>query len=1131
MPEKKHSSLLIYQASAGSGKTYTIVKEYLSLLLDVSENGLETRLRSLLAITFTNKAAAEMKERVLYALQRLSTGDTTLYPELWTTYPDLSTRSQRVLHYLLHHYSFFTITTIDSFLTRLAQSVAFELGIPFRFDVLLDKKALFEEILSEILDQFGKDEKITDLLEDVITYSLEKNSSSIEKELLKKAHTIYKETNYLALYPLLNDNLIHYNSTLYKHIKDTFFSLSQKRKEIAQKVIKTLPQGIQKEDLSYKGGGNLSFFERIINNENDDLKYESDRLDKWTKDPPTTEKEKKIAQWKKEEVDPALAELRWRKGKENVELLFRTYEALITHLFSLALMNTFQSILERKIWTTQRIPLEEFGRRLHQNISEAMVPYLYIRLGERYRYFFIDEFQDTSRLQWENLSPLIEEAIASGGKAYLVGDPKQAIYRWRNGDVRIMLSEVTKKFPHQTTSISLDTNYRSRKTIVEFVNQYFADLLTRISTQDSSQNSHSFFAKSYENMKQEAHRNEEGLVSFDFEILSKKDKKNKENSSEENNSEENNEEENLSSLVSWCKTKIEQAKNHGYAYRDIAILVRKNKTASLLASALLEQDIPVISEDALFVASSQAVRLVMASLRFLVRPTDLNAILTFLHLYGEVFSSPIDADILKEFFEKLTSSNQTLPSLEKISQNTASYKDKHSAFSFVSQLLDKRLSLFTLTLPDLGEEIIRLLSLSQQQGHYVFFAKLLDVLREFSLKKTGSIADFLTTWDEELSLSLTIDPDPSADAVRLMSIHKAKGLEFPVVLFPFLSEKARNDKDIIGPWPSLSHHCISPTPPSSWLYRMKETLTYVPGVDKTYEEEKDLSLLDEVNILYVAFTRARDVLSVYVSFEEKKDFSSFSADTWKNDLKEFLKGKKEDLEKKLGYLTLDLISSMSSPFLSISCEKLSDTYLLFSTGKWPQKEKTPSPHPHETLTHFPSSPWQKKMRVHRHEAEIHLLFHERQRQSQEEGIILHELLARVFKESDIETIIKDYANSLPGSLSDTQQNELKNLLSEIWNLFIQKGWTKGFSIHNEETLLTPAGLIRPDKIFLAEDKNQAIVVDYKSGLQSEEKDKQSILSRYQGQLKTYCDAIQKMGYTKVEGYVLLISSRELHKVV
>ncbi|MFN4216645.1 MAG: 3'-5' exonuclease, partial [Brevinematales bacterium] len=666
---------------------------------------------------------------------------------------------------------------------------------------------------------------------------------------------------------------------------------------------------------------------------------------------------------------------------------------------------------------------------------------------------------------------------------------------------------------------------RSRKTIIEFVNQYFSHLLGKFSPQDSSQQSYFFFTKSYENMQQKAHQTEEGLVSFDFEILDKPKKENNDTPIEENDGETN-----LSRLVSWCKDKINTAQENGYTYSDIVILVRKNKTASVLANALLEQNIPIISEDALFVAGSPAIRLIIAALRFLVRPGDLNAILTFLHLYGEVFSCPIDADILKDFFEKLTSSNQSSPSLQEISEHTHSYEKKHPSFSLLWKLLEKRLYLFTLTLPDLGEEIIRLLSLSQQKNHYVFLAKLLDILREFSLKKTGSIADFLTAWDEEIALSLTIDPDSSANAVRIMSIHKAKGLEFPVVLFPLLSEKSRNDKDIIGPYPRLITQSFSDPSPSCWLYRVKETLKYVPEVDTVYNEERDLSLLDEVNILYVAFTRARDVLSVYVSFEETKKFSSFSPDTWKEDLKNFLREESENLQKHLGHLTLDLIttiySSPPSPFTQHSDKRLS-----FCVGKWPQKNGANSPSPHETLATFFSSPWQKKIRVRRHEAEVHLLFHEEQRQRQEEGIIIHELLAHIFKESDIETIIKSYARTLPEKLSDTQQNELKDLLYDIWNIFVQKEWTEGFSIHNEETLLTPAGLIRPDKIFLSEDKKQAIVVDYKSGLQSENIDPESIQERYKTQLQIYCDAIKKMGYSNVEGYVLLISSRKLHKVV
>ncbi|MCX7882369.1 MAG: UvrD-helicase domain-containing protein, partial [Brevinematales bacterium] len=883
--KSENPHLFIYEASAGSGKTYTIVREYLRLLLEAARSetpdaSIENTLRALLAITFTNKAAAEMKERILHALRRLSEGDRLLYPDLRKAYPDLDSHAKTILEYILHHYSYFTITTIDSFLTRLTQSVAFELGLPLRFEVLLDKKPLFEEILSEILETFGKDEKITALLEDVMDYSIDKNTSSFEKDLLKKAHIIYKETNYLALYDILHQSAYEYGGELYTHIKDMYFSLFQKRKNTAEKVTKEMEsRNICKEDLLYNGSGNLSFFEAILNDTNDALNYTSERLDKWTKKDNSSETHQKIEQWKTKCIDPALTELRWKENTKNTEYFFRIYEALIVHLFPLALMNAFQAILEKKIQTTQRIPIEEFGRRLYNALNnEYNVPYVYIRLGERYRYFFIDEFQDTSRLQWNNLSPLIKEALANGGKAYLVGDPKQAIYRWRNGDVRIMLSEVT-KLPFDFSKIPLTINYRSRKTIVEFTHTYFSCLKNRLSSsQESSrqqspsqseqisfQEKNSLFTRSYENVQQNPHRQEEGLVSFDFEIL--------QNTSDNTSSKDENDTENSSPLVSWCVNKIQKAKAQGYTYRDIAILVRKNKTASLLANALLKQNIPVISEDGLFVASSSAVRLIVTSFRVLVRPTDRNAILSFLHLYSEVLSLPLGADTLMNFFDSLTS--QGLLSLCQSSQGISSYedthKDTHMAFTFLSKLIQERLSLFTLTLPDLGEEIFRRLSLEQNDTHHVFLTKFFDTLREFSLKKSGSIADFLKSWDEEISPSLTIDPDPSSDAVQIMSIHKAKGLEFPIVLFPLLSEQTRNEKDIIAPFPPLDPFSNSTRTsnnlPTAWLYRVKKSLQYVPSVCEAYEEEKDLSLLDEINILYVAFTRARDVLCVYVPIE------------------------------------------------------------------------------------------------------------------------------------------------------------------------------------------------------------------------------------------------------------------------
>ncbi len=1135
--------LNLYEASAGSGKTYTIVKEYLDLLFVAYDPNhperLESALRSILAITFTNKAAAEMKERVLLSLKRLSENDQTLYPSFWKTYPDLSERAYAILTFLLHRYQWFTITTIDSFIQQLSRSIAFELNIPLAFQTLLDKKSLFEDILNDLLERFGQESTITTILEDLIAAQLSHQASlSLDQHLLSQATTIYQEKNYIPLIPVLEEM---HQTTFYNDIKTHYHTLKDQIQKDASKLLEIMEQSeIKKEDIAYKGSGNLSFIETLARGELEKANHTSTRLYTWVNKSTSKDLASKITTFFETHVESFLKKYHINPDNDtnntsakNINDMMRYYacDALLEHLFSLALMNIFQHELQKKIRIHQTIPIEEFTRRLHEKITkENAIPYLYMRLGERYRYFFIDEFQDTSRLQWETLSPMIDEALSQNGKAYLVGDPKQSIYRWRNGDVRIMLEQVPQAFSH-LNRISLKTNYRSRKTIVEFVNTFFSFLYTYIKEQNPNDEPR-LFLTSYANITQEPANSFEGLVSLDFEIVSSQKTTFSGKQTPNQNidpideidsdiqDEEENEDANQRSQ-DWCIKKIEECIKHGYRYQDIAILVRTNKDAVLIADALLENDIPFISGEALFVANSPAIQLLIAAMHLLLRPTEKQHLITFLELAAFLKGSPIEQETLQTLFSSLSTFLEEMQTQLNL---------PHPAFQVAHSLVKNRLDLFTLSLYDLTEELIRQLSLSTLSSHYAFLAKFLDVVQEFSLQSRGSLADFLERW-ETLASSLTLDPDESANAVRILTVHKAKGLEFPVVLFPLLPQKKPSNANIVGDLPCTTLPELVPSSSHwKWLYKYEKTLLNVPELASLYKEEKDLALLDEINVLYVAFTRPREVFCAYIPIKPKKEdkFTEFSHDwqiSLENDLYATLKD--NDLSKKLGHLILFVLNMQTT----LTPQDLIS--LSYQQGSWPQKTSSPTPHdhPHSKISIFPSTPWQERLRVRRHEAEIHLLFHETQRLHREEGIILHELLSHVFSESDIPTVVENYANNLPGKLTPETQNNLIAMLSRIWHIFSSRGWVDHYLVYNEETLLTPQGLIRPDKIFLKEDKSHAVVVDYKSGLQTEEENEQTIIQRYRSQLTTYCQAIASMGYSHVEGYILFVTNQKILQVV
>ncbi|URA10935.1 UvrD-helicase domain-containing protein [Thermospira aquatica] len=1134
--------LTLYEASAGSGKTYTIVKEYLAVLFNAYDpshpENLERSLRATLAITFTNKAAAEMKERVLHALKRLSEGDHTLYPEFWQNYPHLSEMAYAILTFLLHHYQWFTITTIDSFIQKLSRSIAFELDIPLAFQTLLDKSSLFKDILNDILEQFGQDTTITMLLEDFITTQLSHQSSlSLELQLLNQATTIYQEKNYNPLLPVLEE----INQTPFYHeVKKNYHALQNQIQQEARQILQKMQQeNIEKENILYKGAGNVSFIEKLAKGNIEEVNHESSRLYTWTNKKTPNHLLKKIVPFFETYVAPFLKKYHIHPDNGiNDMVRYYAYNALIDHLFSLTLMNIFQKELQKKIRIHQLIPIEEFTRRLHDKISKQnAIPYLYMRLGETYRYFFIDEFQDTSRLQWENLLPLIEEALSQNGHTYLVGDPKQSIYRWRNGDVRIMLQDVRRQFPNFTHT-SLDTNYRSYKTIVEFVNTFFSSLVTYIKnkTSSSSTSSTSLFLTSYTNITQKYKDQSEGMVSLDFEFVSSEKttfQSNEPITSDEESPipiieeddidiEEETETEEEKLTQEWCIYKIKKCLESGYRYQDIAILVRTNKHASFIAEGLLKENIPFISGEALFVANSPAIQLLIASMNLLLRPTEKQHLITFLELTAFLFEQPLEQTSLENLFSSLSSSLEDL-------QNQLN--SEHPVFQKAYSLIHDRLFLFTLSLYDLTEELIRRLHLHTLQSQYIFLAKFLDTIQEFSLQSRGSLADFLEEW-EKLAQNLTLDPDESADAVRILTVHKAKGLEFPVVLFPILPQKKPSNVDIVGNLPLNTLPELSENASQwKWLYKHKKNLSYVPELKTIYEEEKDLSLLDEINILYVAFTRPKEVFCAYIPLriiKNKSKFQDFSQG-WETclqqDLETFLE--KNALSEKIGHLILFLLSQQTKP-TSLHAYSLS-----YQQGSWPQKtpSSTSNKNIHANIMLFPSTSWQKKLRVRQHEAEIHLLFHETQRIHREEGIILHELLSHVFSEEDIPEIVENYAIHLPGNLTPEAKSDLIKVLSGIWHIFSSRGWTENYRIYNEETLLTPQGLIRPDKIFLNNDRSHAVIIDYKSGLQTEEQNEQTIIKRYSPQLNAYCRAIASMGYSHVEGYILFVTNQKIFQVV
>ena len=473
----------IINAAAGSGKTYNLVLRYLKLLL-----GSKTPkpYRILLALTFTNKAVNELKNRILSTLLSLSK-DTFLDKNIKNTLCDglvidekeLSRRAQHMLRQILFEYGSFDVITLDKFTHRLIRTVVKELKLPFGFEVVLDPKSLLEETVSSIIEEVGKDELLTQLLNDFsISRVSQQNSWDIQKDLDEFAGILLNENDRIPLYDLKKKTILDHLED-FKTLSKEKLKAENKATEIATQALSLIHEhGLEKSDF-YKGTL-YSHFQAVVQGHY--LKLYSNQLalalvgEKPLYKQSLEAKKKEIIDTIQVKLNEDYCEIKKHVGKSLLS------EATIKSWVPRSLLQRLEARLEVLQNRKEVRLLGEFNQKISKLVQDADAPFIYERLGERYQHYFLDEFQDTSKLQWTNLIPLISNALmgeslnGEQGSLLLVGDPKQAIYRWRGGDIKQFVNLFTHKespFQIKASNDFLVKNYRSGASIVDFNNRFF----------------------------------------------------------------------------------------------------------------------------------------------------------------------------------------------------------------------------------------------------------------------------------------------------------------------------------------------------------------------------------------------------------------------------------------------------------------------------------------------------------------------------------------------------------------------------------------------------------------------------------------------------------------------------------
>lgn len=1055
-------SFTVYKSSAGSGKTYTLVKIYLSLIIRQPE-----QYRHILAITFTNKAANEMKERVLNQLQQISSWrpDSPIHEndlmiqlssELRMGLPMIQRNAEKALKLILHEYGNFNLSTIDSFMHRVVRSFAHDLQLPVNFEVDLDTDQLLNKAVDLLLSTAGNDTDLTNLLIGFIEQKTDEEKSwQIEQDLHDISRSLMRENDqkYIEQLKLLTKKdfiliIARINTYLVK-LKNQIIEIASK----ANSAIKT--KNIPQKAFFQGGSGLAGYFSNLADGKIDKLAPNS-YCDKAIKE------DKKYSGSANTNEKATIDEI-WPLITGQYEQLQKIYEAeyknyvlyglLLKTIYQVAVIHEIDASLRTILQKENIVPLAEFNKRIAEVVLKEPTPFVYERLGERFHHYLIDEFQDTSVMQWQNILPLVDNSLGSGYFNLVVGDGKQSIYRWRGGEVMQFVQLPAVSNPENSSIIAqreqslkrnyhsenLNRNYRSFIEIVDFNNEFFEWVAKQMPDEVKDV---------YEGVSQEADPNKTG-GGVEFSFYDKKDSKLTED------------ELNLNKIIEIINDLVA----HNYHYRDIALLFRSNKSASIIANQLLVHNIPVISSESLLLSSSSKICFIVNFIRWIQNPDD------------SILSTSLIINLLKQRGEEGEASISTVLSQISGKSKKTGGLQKTVLNVFENLGFSVKLSLFNkLHLIDLTEEIIRTFKLNEQNDPFLHF--FMDAVLKFSnAKKENSLVDFSDWWEDKKS-SLSLIVSEGIDAVKVMTIHKSKGLQFPVVIFPYANQKIRLIKDL--QWISLNDPYLPELPVA--LVPLNESLK---GTEfgHVYEREMNQKILDLINILYVVMTRPEERLYV-ISERDDKTLKESKITSIHGLFTRFIENKEMwDIAKSEFLFGVPLTDRKQKQHK----EKVQKESEALISNEWHNRILLSRRSPDKWETNDPDG---------------HQVY----------GQMMHRLLSFIKTEQDIDGAIERLVSEGSCRVSDTEN--LKKLITKLLEHPIAIHFFKENAIiKNEADILLPDGKnYRPDKVVISE--GHAVLIDFKTGKASE---------HYRNQLLNYASILERMGYTQIKSFIIYIS--------
>jgi ATP-dependent exoDNAse (exonuclease V) beta subunit len=1058
-------TLTIYSASAGSGKTYMLTAIYLENLFRSRYN-----YRKILAVTFTNKATAEMKSRILDHLHKLAVGEESDYlaglvKATGKTEDWIRKESKEILNSILHDFSRFSVSTIDSFFQKVLRAFAREVGLHSGFSIELDHSTILSAAVDEMIASAAVDTQLKDWLIKYAKSNIEEEKSwNLKDGIIRLAEELFKEKFKILSFEerskLENKKfLIEY----IEKIKSISHSFEKKVIDFGKRADEIFSKFDLSDDLFYRKGQGIPGFIRSMVSGN--VKEPNGWVREIINEPP---------RWSTGTISPQLQTaissgldqtLRDAIHYYDENLIFyKSSESILSYIYALGILSDVLHHVHLITTSENSFLLSDAGEVLNLIMREDQSPFIYEKVGNRYENFMIDEFQDTSIIQWNNFKPLIDNSMAEGYDNLVVGDVKQSIYRWRNSDWRILGKYLVSMVDNKRIfSEPLTTNWRSRSNIIRFNNTLFTIIPDQVDKSLSDELLPVSFKKLYsEAIQADPCKNDGGFVRLEFIVT-------------------DDEQEWKETVLERIPVVIESLQDKGYKASDIGIIVRDGKEGGQVLNTLINYNnnyssekkeiynFNAVSNDSLLLSNSPVIIFMVSVITVVNDPQDY-----------------ISRAIMLRFFLMSTGDEEaekvSIQSDKLIEGSQAYFPDGYE--DFLEQI--RQMPLFEAT-----ESIIKFFRLGDYSWNVPFLNTFQDYIVSFTGSKNADIQTFLDWWAESGKKKSVVLPG-NQDAIRILTIHKSKGLEFKVVILPFLSwnlDHMPSKQPVLWVKPD--------TPPFNDLgivpVKYSKDLTNTIFADY-YKEEKYSVYLDNINLLYVALTRAKDVLYGF-SVDNPRSENTI-AGVLKNALTLI-----PELQEGQGF-TLRSHYNVGNR--------------VFEYGEIPENKSDTTNKKNLISSRYIVSQTMESLKLKLHGENYFSSDSQTIRKKINYGKLMHEVFEGINTPTDISMAVRKLV--LEGKLADEESDDIEKKVNNMISIPQVADWfMPDNEVLTEAGILLPTGVTRrPDRVIFKNGKTT--IIDFKFGEEN---------SHYTDQVDQYRNLLLDMGYKEIDAFIWYVDKNKI----